>query len=87
MALFHLYHDKINSVIITPVSDRIKIKIDNHLREYGQMGWTALIPEWDLPEIPARKRKELLAGYPVTVRLDLWETLHYFGYDTHCLAE
>jgi hypothetical protein len=40
-----------------------------------------------IEELPPQARRDLQAGWDVTVRMDPWYAAHYYGYDAHTAFE
>ena len=75
--------DGFGGVSVAPVSDAHQSKLAAHCRQFhpGHDG-TAYLQEWDLDGLlPARKLREVLEGYHVTVRMDAWTFGNLLGYD------
>ena len=86
--------DSLGCLILTPVSDKIRVKIMYYLKSMGvQSEGTALlqgdteIEHFKEEYMPAQKAKDLSRGWEQRIRIDAWMFCHFFGWDTHLLAE
>lgn len=86
-------------VIVTPTpygayifsakSEKLRRRIEKHLKQFRINSDTAYaksdddLPDWVKPH----HRKRMDAGWDVQIRVDTWEALHMWGWDTHTLAE
>ena len=87
--LVDIESDHIEGYIYSIRNKALTKRLITHLAQFGIESdgstWTTL---WEAPNwVPAHARRELDAGYPVSIWVDAWEGLHLWGYDAHRLAE
>lgn len=72
------------------VSGRRKTPSEN-MKDMGERGGPTYFQSFEELEesLPEKKRqlKDLNRGWPITVLLDPWEALHFWGYDAHTITE
>jgi len=82
--------DGVEGVTFTLKNKRLRKRVINHLKEMGV--WRAddsvWLWQWDMPVwVNESARKEIDKGYCVSIKVDAWEALHLWGYDSHTLVE
>lgn len=84
--------DRMGSITVTPVNDRIRKRFAKHLHRYysPHADGTAFFQEGAqefLADLRPDQRRDLEAGFKVTFRVDAWVFGHWLGWDAHTLAE
>jgi hypothetical protein len=80
--------DRLGDVIVTPVSEKVRRKIEQHLEQFGERGAEVLMPEGGLAErfkaeLTAAQRRKIEQGRTVTMIVDPWVYGHWRGWDVH----
>jgi len=77
--------------VMYPVDEKLQVKINQHMKDMGERGGPTYFQSFEELEesLPEKKRqlKDLNRGWPITVLLDPWEALHFWGYDAHTITE
>ena len=87
--LIDVQMDRMGSIVLTPRSKKVRAQMRKHNKEWtGHADDTVYLQEGFgasefLGLLPRAKRRELEAGWPLTIRMDPWEFGHYVGYDFH----
>jgi hypothetical protein len=73
---------------VTPVSERVRRKIEKHLELFGERGAEVFMSEGGpaaqfKAELTAAQRKEIERGSTVTMIVDPWIYGHWRGWDVH----
>lgn len=80
--------DRMGNVIVTPVSKKVRRKIEKHLELFGERGAEVFMQEGDpaeqfKAELTAAQRREIEQGWTVTMIVDPWVYGHWRGWDVH----
>lgn len=86
--------DSMGYMSVTPLSDKIRNKIKYYLKSMNVTSNGSAFIQNDVEQntfkeryMPAHKVKDLNRGWSQNINIDAWEFLHFFGWDSHLLAE
>jgi len=90
--LIEVWCDDYGTYLAEPKNKRLKAKIVQHLSDAGirSDGVAFFQSREEVPDFilnHSNFESDVENGFPLSLRVDAWQFLHCYGYDTHTLAE